>query len=458
VPFHDVYITPKILDGFGQTMSKMRGNGVNPLDIIDKYGADALRFEIARMTTDLQDARLPVGYECPFCETYITQKIEHQQMKPKDGKNPRIKCPSCKKDFQFSSPNFDPDPGEPAARMVSERFELGRNFANKLWNAARFVLMNLEDEATGCVQRTDPATPVPAGALHAPHALADEDRWILSRLADTIERTTEHLENFRFSDTAKTLYDFAWSEFCDWYVEMTKLRLRDPATRPTAQRVLAFVLDQLLRLLHPIMPFVTEHIWQALSDVAPERGLSARHPAAPSVMIAPWPVVEPGWRDDEIEKSMDRLQGVIRAIRNIRSNFNVDLKSRVAVHIRCSTPVASELAAARPFIEQLASVDSINAGPDVTKPADSVSAVAADWELYVPLTGLIDVTAEIERQRKLLATVCAQHKSNLSKLSNADFVAQAPPEVVEQHRRRAEELLAQKASIEEILRELGGSA
>ena len=302
--------------------------------------------------------------------------------------------------------------------------------------------------------------------------LAEEERWILSRLADTIAQVTEHLENFRFSEFAKTLYDFAWSEFCDWYVEMAKLRLRDPATRPTAQRVLAAVLDSLVRLLHPIMPFLTEQIWQALNEVAPERGLegtdtasgtatsgtdySSGAQAAPSVMIAPWPAARSEWRDLETERRMARLQELIKAVRNIRSNFNVDTRSRVSARVRCAADLADELRAARPFIEQLASVDGFEAGPDVTKPADSVSAVSTDWELYVPLTGLIDRAAEIDRNRKLLQSAETQSKTFQAKLSNADFVAKAPPDVVELHRQRLTELQAQITAIREILRELGG--
>ncbi len=491
VPFRDVFVHPKILDGFGQTMSKSKGNGVDPIDIIDKYGADALRFALTYLTTESQDARLPVGYECPFCETYIAQKLEHQQMKPKalkpdaqarDGGalgpdsedpslarratmvKPRIKCPNCKKDFQFSSPNFDPDPGEPVARVVSERFEQGRNFANKLWNAARFVLMNLQDYEDGGFRvqgsgfsQSDPAAVVsPLTTHHGPLTLADEERWILSRLADTIARVTEHLENFRFSEVAKTLYDFAWSDFCDWYVEMAKLRLRDPASRPTAQRVLATVLDHLLRLLHPVTPFVTEHIWQALGEIVPSRGLPTASQAAESVMIAPWPAVPAEWRDPDIETKMGRFQELIRAIRNIRSKFNVDTRGRVNAHVRCSTAVADELRGAAPFIQQLATVENLEAGPDVTKPPESVSAVAPDWELYVPLTGLIDRVAELDRNRKLLASLTAQLQGFQTKLSNANFVAKAPAEVIDQHRQRAAELAAQIASVEEILRELGG--
>jgi valyl-tRNA synthetase len=207
------------------------------------------------------------------------------------------------------------------------------------------------------------------------------------------------------------------------------------------------------------MPFLTEQIWQALGEVAPIRGLSkSGTPASPSVMIAAWPNIQPSWQDLDVEARMGRLQNVIRAIRNIRSDRNVDEKARVSAHVRCASGFAAELDAARPFIEQLASVDSLVVGPEVVKPADAASAVGTDWELYVPLTGLIDRPAEIERKRKQRQTLVAQFKSHQAKLNNADFMSKAPRDVVELHQQRAAELQAQIASIEEILRELGGEA
>jgi valyl-tRNA synthetase len=333
--------------------------------------------------------------------------------------------------------------------MVSERFEQGRNFANKLWNAARFCLMNLEDCS--------------GELLESGQAFAEEERWILSRVALTSSRVADQLQQFRFSDYAKALYDFTWSEFCDWYVEMAKIRLRDPVTRPAAQRVLAAVLDALVRLLHPIMPFLTEQIWQALGEVARSRGFASAggirtKASEPSVMVARWPEIDASWRDFAVESRMDRLQDVIRAVRNIRSNFNVDQRARVAVHVRCSDTLGSELNTARLFIEQLASVDTLIVGPQVVKRAESASAVGTDWELYVPLTGLIDRAAEIERNRKQLQSVESQLKSYQSKLNNADFISKAPRDVVEFHQQRVAELQAQKATIEEILQALGATS
>src|SRR5262249_41313825 len=156
---------------------------------------------------------------------------------------------------------------------ASDRFEQGRNFANKIWNAARFLLQNLEGYRPEALRIEE---------------LPIEDRWILSRLATTTEAITQHLEAYRFAEVARTIYEFTWSEFCDWYVEMSKGRLRDQAARPTVQRVLAGVLDSILRLVHPVMPFVAESVWQHLNEAAFERGLPAPEPAAPSVVIAPW--------------------------------------------------------------------------------------------------------------------------------------------------------------------------
>ncbi|HEY2250308.1 MAG TPA: class I tRNA ligase family protein, partial [Planctomycetaceae bacterium] len=165
IPFRHVHVHPKILDGFGQTMSKTKGNGVDPMDLFDKYGVDAVRFTITSFAGENQDVRLPVGYECPHCSEVIPQTLEHQMAKPGGGDKPRVKCPKCKKTSQYSSPWFAPDEGEPVARVVSERFEYGRNFCNKLWNASRFAIMNLEGYTPGPIADSD---------------LLLEDRWVLS--------------------------------------------------------------------------------------------------------------------------------------------------------------------------------------------------------------------------------------------------------------------------------------
>src|SRR5438105_1102165 len=303
-PFHHVYIHPKMLDGFGEGMSKSKGNGVDPLDIIERYGTDALRYGMVHQATETQDSRLPVSNVCPDCGTLVPVKQEHMYMRTR-----KVTCPNCKKPFRPGGPWPAPDPELPTAKQASDRFEMGRNFANKMWNAARLVLLNLEGYSPGAIR---------------PEELPIEDRWILSRLATTAAAVTEQLEGYRFSDVARTIYDFTWSEFCDWYVEMSKRRLNDPASRPLAQRMLAGVLDAILRLAHPIMPFVTESIWQALNEAAFERGLPAPEPSSESVMIAPWPAFPGSWRDPAMEARLARMQALVRAVREVRNRYQVD--------------------------------------------------------------------------------------------------------------------------------------
>ncbi len=263
VPFHEVYITPKILDGYGETMSKSKGNGVDPIDIIEKFGADALRFGIAYLTTDTQDVKLPVDFECPHCHAQFPQTKKNRQL-------PRIECEKCGKPFATQWAEKPEDKALPRGAVVSERFELGRNFANKLWNAARFSLINLEGFTPGPVSDKD---------------LLLEDRWLLSRLATVTQQVTAALERYRYADAARTLYDFAWNEFCSFYLEMTKARFAVAEQRQTAQRVLAHALDTLLRLLHPMMPFLTEEVWQLLAHVAPAREIAKASPDVDTLRI-----------------------------------------------------------------------------------------------------------------------------------------------------------------------------
>ncbi len=292
VPFRHVYIHTKMLDGFGETMSKTKGNGIDPLDIIERYGTDALRFQMAYLATENQDSRMPVANVCPHCDALVPVKQEHMYMRTR-----RLTCPNCKKPFRPGGPWPAADPELPTAKQASERFEIGRNFANKLWNAARFLLLNLEGYTPG---------PLPAEGLPI------EDRWVLSRLATTAEAVTAQLEGYRFSEAVRTIYDFTWSEFCDWYVEMSKGRLRDADGRGLAQRELIGVLDAVLRLVQPIMPFVAESIWQALAEAAPRRGLPTPAPAAESVVIAPWPAFPEAWKDAAMEARFARMQELVR--------------------------------------------------------------------------------------------------------------------------------------------------
>jgi valyl-tRNA synthetase len=489
VPFWHVHVHPKILDGFGQTMSKSKGNGVDPVDLIEKYGADAVRFTIASFAGETQDVRLPIAYACPHCDHLIPQTLEHQTAKPgvgDGGKKPTLTCPKCKAQFQYTSPNYDPDPGVPVARMVSERFEYGRNFCNKFWNAARFAILNLETGPGGAAY-----TPAPVAA----DQLALEDRWILSRLSSVARQVEEHLSRYQFDSATRALRDFTWNEFCDWYLEMIKPRLRgDPSpppdagddrspageTRAVAQRVLLAVLDSLVRMLQPFTPFLCEELWQRLKEIAPvralprrERGVSSppsaasdtRHAtqdttileprsAEPACIIAAWPDVPAAWRDPPLEKRFERLQETIVAVRNVRAIYNLPPGVPVKLLMRATPEVAADMQSVAAQFDNLAKAVLEAAGAEVERPSGSASFSLGDADGYIPLADLINTEAELERQTKeaeRLRKLIAGHEA---KLANESFVSKAPPHVVAQHRETLENMRKQLASIEEVIRDL----
>jgi valyl-tRNA synthetase len=434
IPFHHVYIYPTILDGFGETMSKSKGNGVDPLDIIDRYGADALRYGIVQMATETQEMRLPVSNVCPHCSALLPVKHEHMYMRTR-----KITCSSCKKPFRPGGPWPSDDAELPTAKQASERFEIGRNFANKLWNAARFLLMNLEGYTPGALRLED---------------LPIEDRWILSRLATTTQAVTEQFEGYHFSEAARTIYDFTWSEFCDWYIEMSKGRLRETTSKPLAQRVLAGVLDAILRLVHPIMPFVAESIWQVLNEAAFERGLPNPEPASEGVVIAPWQEFPASWQNVAMEQRMARMQDLVRAVREVRNRYDLKKDAGLEVFVRGREPVAVDFKALTPFIAQLAGVSRLECGPSVRKPPQSATHVHPDFEAYVSLLGLIDPAAETKRLEKQLAEKQKHLQATKAKLDNPNFVGKAPPDVVQQQHDQVADLEKQIQVIEANLREL----
>jgi valyl-tRNA synthetase len=434
VPFHHVYIHPKILDGFGESMSKSKGNGIDPLDIIDRYGTDALRYGMVHVATETQDSRMPVANVCPHCGTLVPVKQEHMYMRTR-----KVTCPSCKKPFRPGGPWPEADAELPTARQASDRFEMGRNFANKLWNAARFLLLNLEGYAPAAVRVED---------------LPLEDRWILSRLATTAAAVTESLEGYHFSEVARAVYEFTWSEFCDWYVEMSKGRLRDEAARPLAQRVLAGVLDGILRLVHPVMPFVAESIWQALAEAAFERGLPAPEPSAESVTIAPWPEFPASWRDAAMETRIARMQELVHVVRDVRNRYTLDARTPLSVTVRCADAVAGDFRTLAPFIASLAGVGALACGRDVTKPRQAATHVNPEFEVRVSLEGLIDTAAEIQRLEKQMAEKLKHLQASRAKLENAGFIGRAPAEVVQQQRELVSDLQEQIRALENSIAEL----
>jgi valyl-tRNA synthetase len=430
VPFRTVYIHPKILDGYGETMSKSKGNGVDPLDVIEKFGADALRFGLAYLTTDTQDVRMPVQFECPHCDALIDQTQKNRQL-------PRIACEKCGREFSTQWANKDEDMALPRGAVVSERFELARNFCNKLWNAARFSMLNLEG-----------FTPGPASG----DELLLEDRWILSRLSTVTANVTDCLQSFRYAEAARSLYEFAWDEFCSFYVEMVKGRLNSntESVRQLAQRVLAHTLDTLLRLLHPFVPFITEEIWRLLGNIAPQRGLPAPARCAESVMVAPWPTTDATERDEEIEARFSRFQAVLAALREIRSRQGIAPKQPIEFGVRCDDDTARLLQPMELYFASMAHAHSVGWGP-VDPPPTHAEVKLDGMDVFVDLKDFIDVDAEIARNEKQRQKLQGMIQGKQAKLSNANFVERAPEEVVDKERQSLTQLREQLASVEEAL-------
>jgi valyl-tRNA synthetase len=428
IPFREVYVHPKILDGFGETMSKSKGNGLDPLDIIELYGTDAMRYGMCAIATETQDSRLPVINLCPHCGAQVPVKQEHMYMRTK-----KLNCSACKKAFRPGGPWPSDDPELPTARQASDRFEIGRNFANKLWNATRFILMNLEGYTPGTI---DPAK------------LTVEDRWILSRLATTTEAINTAIDGYKFAEASRVLYEFAWSEFCDWYIEMSKSRRSDAV----CQRVLVSVLDGILRLAHPIMPFVTESLWEALNSAAPERGLLKLEPAKPNVCIAPWPVYPAEFLAPQTEASIGRMQEFIRAIREIRNRYQIDPKAKLeaVMTVAHGAPFVNLKA----FIIDLGGLSALTFTPEPTKPKQSASIVTADFEARILLAGLIDPATEAKRLEKQIADLKKQSAALSGKLSNESFVKNAPPEVVAESREKIAEMTKQVETLEGNLKDM----
>jgi len=394
IPFSDVYIHAMIQDGQGRKMSKSLGNGIDPLVAIDSHGADAMRFTLASMTTDTQDIRMPVV-----------------SMTLPDGR--RIN--------------------------TSPKFDIGRNFCNKLWNASRFALMNLEG--------LDPAK-------FDADKMDITDRWILSRLAKTVSEVTESLDKFKYSEPLAGLYRFFWNDFCDWYLEWAKPRMQDERKKPIAQNVLAFVLDQTLRLLHPFIPFITEGIFQKLNEIAPPRELKgiAESKKAKALVIAEWPQKNDALLNPNIEKQIDIIQAAIRTVRDIRSNRNIPPSEMLVVSAKSQQETVDILNRNTELIRQLAGVKELKAGIAIVKPANAAVAITDATEVYVH--DAIDLQAERVRLEKQKEQIEKAKKAVEAKLANENFVSKAKPKVVAQARERLAELSKQLKNVEKHLSEL----
>ncbi len=376
IPFKDVFIHAMIQDGQGRKMSKSLGNGIDPLVAIDSHGADAMRFALAGMTTQTQDVRMPV------------------------------------------EPVTLPD-----GRKVNSslKFDLGRNFCNKLWNASRFVLGNLSDISSGDFSVTQ---------------MRLEDRWILSGMTRAVQITTEHLEAFKYSEPVNRLQHFFWNEFCDWYLELVKPRMKDDTTRPQAQRVLALVLDAVLRLLHPFIPFITEGIYQRLNTLLANRDIPglAELGVSQTLVQAQWPDINKlnGLIDTEAEEQMAIIQTAIKLIRDIRTRYQVPPRKGLDVTIKANSNVCRIISAQRHLISNMAGVAKLVVGQDSAKPTNAASVVSDKMELYVE--DVIDVEAERKRLLKQKELLEKGIKTSQAKLGNENFVNRAKPEIVERER------------------------
>ncbi len=365
-PFKGVYIHGIVRDETGAKMSKSLGNAVDPIAIIDEYGADALRFAIISITSEGQDV-------------YASK----------------------------------------------EKFEVGRNFANKIWNAARFLTMNSQN--------------VPAPKTPKLQALGPMDRWILSRLNQTILDVTDSLDKSRFNEAASRLYDFFWHQFCDWYLELAKPNIQSVETR----WVLHTVLENSLRLLHPFMPFITEEIWQRIAH------------EGETIMLAPWPKADKKLIDEKIEAEVELITSEIQAIRNVRSAWQINPKEQVTVAIKTQREKEMKIINAYSAdIVRMARVSSLQVGKNITRPKESAVANIGRVETYVVLSGLIDIQVERQRIESALSDVEKMIRGLEIRLKNEDFLKKAPKDIVEKERRRAEELENRKKRLEENIRAL----
>lgn len=368
-PFSTVYIHGLIRDEKGQKMSKSKGNTIDPVQIIDKYGCDALRFTMTSLCT------------------YGGQDI----------------------------------------KMSEERFEYGRNFANKIWNASRFVLMNLSGVDNKDIDFD---------------SLTIADKWILNRLNETAREINENIKTFRIGETAHILYDFFWNSYCDWYVEIAKIQLNDVDLKLNTQRVLRYVLDMALRMLHPIMPHITERVWQLIPKESEFKAL----------IVADFPVYSENLKFEKEAKEMELVFETIKSLRNLRQGFNISMSVKFDIEIRADKAEESIFKEIESYIKRLARVENISYA-DGNLPAPKKSATAVVWasKIVVPLENLIDFNEEIARQQKKLDKLLNEKKSLSGRINNPKFVANAPQELIAQTKERIDEITGQEKTILELI-------
>ena len=382
-PFTDVYLNGTVRDAQGRKMSKSLGNGIDPLQVVELYGADALRYTViagSGLGTDVL--------------------LNHENLE--------------------------------------DTFSPGRNFANKVWNAGRFAMMNVQDAQIQSVQ-----------AVEKDLELAD--RWILSRLSVAVREMTRSLESFRFQEAAEIVYQFFWSELADWYLELIKPRFfaeADPRSKVAAQATLVEVLDTVLRLLHPLMPFISEALWRKLPQA---NGVQR----AESLVIERWPDEHAERVDAEAEAQMNALMELIGSVRNLRSEYAVAPGNEIGIRLSKASPaLASALKVEERALRRMAKVGSIETGDGQTGKGGAHAVLRMGGEVFVPLEGLIDVAKERERLSKELTRIDGQLRGTEAKLGNAQFVEKAKPDVIQRERDKANSLREQHAALTEKLKAL----
>ncbi|MDZ7262007.1 MAG: valine--tRNA ligase [candidate division KSB1 bacterium] len=366
IPFKDVYLHGIVRDEFGRKMSKSLGNGIDPLEMVEKYSADAVRFSLLMLTSEGQDINL-----------------------------------------------------------AERDFEIGRNFSNKIWNAFRFLALNMEDEVNYVVAEKNLSQLAKAELC---------DRWILSRFTKTAQKVTQTIENFKLNETIDALYSFFWHEYCDWYLELIKPRLygQDAEAKKVALTVAINVMRGILKLLHPFIPFITEEIWQTLKQKDEK-----------SLIVSPWVHWDETLISEQAEKELGFLQAVIGAIRNIRGEMNVPPNKKAEVLVKGTDDgYISLIQQNQSYLYTLANVERLTLGRDFPKPRLSASAVVGKVEVYVPLEGLIDIAVERNRLQKEVDRLGKQLDSLNKKLTNPDFLSRAPEEVIAREKKKKEDFTA----------------
>ncbi len=442
LPFSDVFIHAMIQDGEGQKMSKSLGNGVDPLDIIHSHGADAMRFTLASMSTDTQDVRMPVDTVCPHSgETFkpkmMTNKAGYRVAAPVQD-SPGKKGKKMVTSYGIASGEAQASDDLPLARNTSSKFDFGRNFANKIWNAVRFALGNLESSGA-------------SSANAATDELGLADRWILSRLAAVIDDASGALGRYEFSSYAQHLYDFAWRDFCDWYIEAVKPTVRENATQ---RNVLAVSIDALLRLLHPVMPFITERLFERLNGVVPERGVAGLElHSSEDLVRARWPVAAAALRRESDETEFSAVRDYVTALREVRTTHKVPPREAVRFSARAPAAARDLLENHRALVQTLAGATVSAIGPDVERPANSAATTVGEVELYVH--DLVDAEAEKERLERRLADLRKSVSTLGGRLANRSYVEKAPPHLVEQSKEQLEDAKKEAALVEQQLAAIG---